>query len=227
MTILAVSDIESAYLGSSRLKERFPRVNLIISCGDLPFDYLESIADRLNAPLYYVSGNHQTSLMSGRGRRNAPTGGINLHDRAYSDPGGILLAGFQGSLRYNYGPNQYSQFEMWLQVMQVIPHLWMNRVRCGRYLDVLVTHAPGWQIQDREDLPHQGFKAFRWLLKTFKPRLHLHGHVHIVRSSEPVQTVFQQTLVVNTCGWRELELRNDVEIPRKREQPAVIRKGFL
>jgi Icc-related predicted phosphoesterase len=42
------------------------------------------------------------------------------------------------------------------------------------------------------------------LIKTFKPRLHLHGHVHLYTPIKPWKTRFHQTLVVNAYGFREI-----------------------
>jgi Icc-related predicted phosphoesterase len=64
-------------------------------------------------------------------------------------------------------------------VLGLIPALLWNKLLRGRYLDIFVTHSAPEKIQDDTDLPHRGIRAFRWLIKVFKPRLHLHGHVHL------------------------------------------------
>ena len=60
-----------------------------------------------------------------------------------------------------------------------------RRVRRLRYqlwrhggFDILVTHAPAYQLNDGMDLPHQGFKAFLDLMEKYRPKFFLHGHVH-------------------------------------------------
>lgn len=60
MKILVVADKVQDYIYSPRLKERMPGVELVLSCGDLPFYYLEFIVSCLNVPLLYVFGNHNT-----------------------------------------------------------------------------------------------------------------------------------------------------------------------
>ena len=45
--------------------------------------------------------------------------------------------------------------------------------------DILVTHAPAFELNDGEDLPHRGFEAFRDLLDKYRPKYFLHGHVHL------------------------------------------------
>src|SRR6266446_5141402 len=58
--ILAVADeVDESLYG-----DRLPRLNpdLVLGCGDLPFDYLEYLVSRLDVPLLYVPGNHDASL---------------------------------------------------------------------------------------------------------------------------------------------------------------------
>jgi len=45
---------------SSCIKERFADIDLILSAGDLPLDYLDFIISSLNKPLFFVFGNHHT-----------------------------------------------------------------------------------------------------------------------------------------------------------------------
>ena len=95
---------------------------------------------------------------------------------------------------------------MWALVLSLVPHLMLNKLIHGRYLDIFVSHTPPWQINDQEDRPHQGSKAFRWLNRVFQPALHLHGHIHIYRQVSPIQTMFGNTCVINVFGYREIIL---------------------
>ncbi len=98
-------------------------------------------------------------------------GAVNLHKRTANE-GGLLLAGLEGSMRYNDGPGaQYSEREMWRNVYGLAPALMRNRMRTGRYLDVLMAHSPPAGIHDKPDLPHQGFTSFLALMRWFKPAL--------------------------------------------------------
>jgi len=207
MKILAVSDTEVSFIYSPVITKRFTDVDFVISCGDLPYFYLEYIISMLNRPLYYVNGNHQNRVEFGvSGDRHSPWGATLLHRRFMRAPGGLLLAGMDGSLQYNFGPSQYSQIEMWQMVLLMVPGLLANKARYGRYLDIFVSHAPPRHVQDRDDLPHQGFEAFRWLLRVFQPAVHLHGHIHLYRQDAPVETKFENTRVINAYGFREIEL---------------------
>lgn len=206
MRVLTVSDQVLEFLYSPSAKERFADIDLVLGCGDLPYYYLEYLVDTLDKPVYYVRGNHAAAVEQGeRQDRSEPWGAIDLHCKVVNHKG-VLLAGFEGSLRYREGPYMYTQGEMWWFVLGMVPNLVLNYLRHGRALDVLVTHAPPWQVQDREDLAHQGFKAFRWLLKTFKPRYHFHGHIHLYDKNTPARTRFASTLVINTYGYRETTL---------------------
>ena len=203
MKILSVSDIELGFIYSPQVMERFKDIDLVISCGDLSYFYLEYMVSVLNKPLYYVRGNHAHDVEYGTGgERRAPWGAVDLHRKVikYAD---LLLAGIEGSMMYNHGPYQYTQGEMWSNVFSLVPALLMNRVRYGRYLDVFVSHAPPQGVHDLDDLPHQGIKAFRWLISTFKPAIYLHGHIHIYRSDTEVVTRVGNTTVINSYGFRE------------------------
>ena len=206
MKILAVSDIELSYIYSTQFAQRFSNIDFMISCGDLPYYYLEFMISMIDKPLYYVRGNHSYPVeITTAGERRSPWGAVNLHRRMIRPPEGILLAGIQGSLCYNYGLYQYSQAEMWSMAFRMTPGFILNHIRYGRFLDIFVTHAPPWKIHDMTDLPHQGIKAFRWLIKVFKPRLHLHGHVHVYRPDVVTTTRFHQTTIMNCYGYRVID----------------------
>jgi Icc-related predicted phosphoesterase len=59
-----------------------------------------------------------------------------------------------------------------------VAKLWFQIFR-RRGFDILVTHAPAYQLNDGRDLPHQGFQVFRTLMEKFRPKYFLHGHVHL------------------------------------------------
>jgi Icc-related predicted phosphoesterase len=207
MKILTVSDVELSYIYSPSIKDRFSDADLVISCGDLPYYYLEYIVSTLNIPLYYVRGNHASKVeFSDWGQRQYPWGGVDLHQKIEKSEKGLLMAGIEGCLQYNLGPHQYRQSEMWMMIYRLIPGLLLNRIRYGRYLDVFVAHAPPWKIHDQDDLPHQGIKAYRWFIKEFKPPIFLHGHIHIYRQDAITDTLLDQTHIINSYGYRVLTL---------------------
>ena len=208
MKILGLSDIEVPAVYSQHITERFNDIDLVVSCGDLPAVYLEFVVSMLDLPLYYVQGNHVTRLEDHEGNvQTDPTGAINLHKKVFYDrENDLILAGIEGSLRYKPGPYQYSQRRMWLMVFSLIPRLIWNKIFHGRYLDVFVSHAAATGLHDVDDYAHRGVNAFRWLIDTFKPRLHLHGHVHFYNPLAPRESQYKATRVINTYGYREITL---------------------
>ena len=108
MKILAVSDLEVPFIYSHSIRERFKDVDMVISCGDLSAPYLEYIVSTLNRPSYYVNGNHVSKIEDEEGRIQAePQGAVNLHrNTVYDETNNLLLAGIEGSLRYNSGAHQ-------------------------------------------------------------------------------------------------------------------------
>ena len=187
LEILCIADHVDPLIYSSSLRERFKNIDLIISCGDLEQGYYEYIVSTLNVPFIYVLGNHsqfyiKRDSMSGsfESSSNLFSGG-NLADgrSVYLKEADLIIAGFGGSMRYNRNGNQYSEAEMVLRVIGLIPRLLVNKLLHGRFLDIFITHAPPRGINDGEDLCHRGFKIFRWFLDTFRPRYMIHGHVHL------------------------------------------------
>ena len=210
MNLLSVSDKKYKLIHSPEVRKRFPSADFVIGCGDLPYYYLEYISEILSVPLFFVRGNHNhLEEFHSDGVRRFPRGCTDLH-RQVQIWNGILMAGVEGSLQYNNrGYFQYTQSEMWRNVLSLIPELILNRIRYGRYLDLFVSHAPPWKIHDKIDRTHQGIKAFRWLLQIFKPRYHFHGHIHVYHTDTQIETVFENTLVINTYGYRETQLEFD------------------
>ena len=204
--ILAISDEVEALIYSDRIRERFKHIDLVLSCGDLPTNYLEFIVSSLNVPLYGVRGNHDF----GGSFAGIPTGSLgpgtgDLH-RQLVQSNGLLIAGLEGSMEYNRGPHQYSETGMRLEIARLVPRLLLNKLRYGRYLDILVTHAPPRGIHDRPDPCHTGFLAFQEFLTRFRPRYHLHGHIHVYDRQTVTRTKFADTIVQNVYGYREIQV---------------------
>ncbi|HOZ37364.1 MAG TPA: hypothetical protein PLH64_01305 [Anaerolineaceae bacterium] len=206
--LLCLSDVEVPAVYSPHIRDRFPGLDAVISCGDLPWHYLEFVVSMLDLPLYYVQGNHVFDIEDGEGEvRHHPQGAINLHHQVIYDPElDLILAGIEGSLRYNRRGYQYTQLQMWQMVFGLVPRLMFNKVRYGRYLDVFVTHAAPTGVHDEDDQAHRGVDAFRWLIKLFKPSLHLHGHVHLYNPLKARETMLGETRVINCYGHREVSL---------------------
>lgn len=202
MKILALSDQPEDRVYSLAANGHFKDVDLILGCGDLPFAYLEYLLTILNKPLMYVPGNHDFYAHA--------QGGINLDMRADSHRG-VLIAGLGGSIRYRPdGVNQYSQVEMYLRAAKLLPALFVNKLKYGRALDILITHSPPFGIHDDDTQAHQGLRALNWMLKIAQPRYHFHGHTHFYKANlEKSETVFGKTTVMNIYPYKTIEMKNE------------------
>jgi len=211
LKVLFVSDKVVEHIYSPSIANRYEDVDLVVGCGDLPYYYLEFLQSILNVTLIYVHGNHdpEQEYLSDGSVVTGPLGGINLHCQTHKEKE-LLLGGLEGSIRYRQGRFQYSQREMWMNVfLHLVPRLLINKVRYGRYLDLLVAHSPPYGIHNGEDHIHVGFKAFLWVMKVFKPLYMTHGHRHIYNPNETTETTYQETKVINIYPYKLL----DIEVP--------------
>jgi len=206
MKILALSDEIVEHIYSPSIVKRMQDVDFVISCGDLPSYYLEFIVTMLSKPLFYVFGNHHKDFINTEKciKRNHPGGCINIDNRiiAYKD---ILIGGLEGSMRYNNGKHQYTDFEMCMKINRLKPKLYLNKLLKKKYIDILITHAPPYKIHDGEDLCHKGFKCFNKFIKAYKPKYLIHGHIHLYKTGDNWQTVANSTKVINAYGYRIIE----------------------
>ncbi|OQY43003.1 MAG: serine/threonine protein phosphatase [Fusobacteriia bacterium 4572_74] len=191
--ILIVSDTE--ILGQypvDKLKNMFSDIDFIISAGDLGNDYLDYLFTTLNKDIIYVNGNHVYK----KGHDISFCKNIDGKIIKYK---GLKIFGLGGSKKYSYQENQYSEFEMTQRIILNLGYLlWGN-------LDIMVTHTPPRRINDREDFTHQGFEVFHKILKYFKPKLWIHGHIHLVSHMDVQETIVGDTRVINAYGYKVIE----------------------
>jgi hypothetical protein len=208
LRILAVSDIEHPRIYDQKIKDRFGSIDLVLACGDLPNFYLDYIISMLDVPMFYVNGNHVPQHINDPNQNQEdPQGAFNLHKQViYVKQFDLILAGIEGCQKYNKGRHQYTQGEMWLMILAMVPKLIWNKMHYGRYLDIFVAHAPAWKLNDETDLAHRGIKAFRWLIETFHPRIFLHGHVHTYRNHPTQLLQHGQTSIYNAYGYQVIEV---------------------
>jgi hypothetical protein len=220
MKLLCVSDHIDPFIYSAGLKTRFAGVDLVLSAGDLSLDYYDFIVSILNKPLYFVFGNHHLEgraryqrssdpLEGSPGRWQEGVGATYLQGRVVRVKG-LIIAGLGGSIWYNGGDNQFTDFGMFLCILRLLPLLLWNRAVRGRFLDVLVTHSPPYGINDLPDPCHTGFRVFLWFLRVFKPRYLVHGHVHLYDRNAAREAQYAATTIVNAYDHAVIEM----EIPR-------------
>ena len=211
MKILVVSDKIVERLRTPSGSDALREVDLIVSCGDLRYDYLEYLLTIANAPLCYVHGNHDRPMLRESGAIVAePEGATNLHGKAIAvrvrSGARVLLAGLEGTHRCGIEGRWTSEFGMSVRVLRLLPRLLWYRMRTGRFLDILVTHAPPAGIHEGDDPCHRGFRALRRLIRWARPALALHGHIHPSYGVDVRPVKFGPTRVLNVYGSMVLEV---------------------
>ena len=186
MKIMAIADHESELLWDYFDKSYLEGIDVIISCGDLKPQYLSFLATFTTAPVLYVHGNHDD-----RYEQTPPDGCICIDDKIYVH-NGVRILGLGGSMRYKPGVHQYTERQMRRRVRK----LWL-KLKYHKGFDILVTHAPAFQFNDEEHLPHRGFEVFRTLMDKYKPAYFLHGHIHLNYGRFPRLSTYNETQVIN------------------------------
>jgi Icc-related predicted phosphoesterase len=218
MKILTVSDrIERSFFKENLLREKCQGIHLILACGDLPPYYLEYLLNSLNVPLYYVPGNHdEQPHQSYSTKKPFAKGCINIDQRVIVFKN-LLIGGLAGASRYKAGTYLYTEAQMHRKVFSMTPRLLVNKIKYKRYIDILITHAPPFGINDEKDLAHRGFKEFLIFMKTYKPTYLIHGHTPRQGEKEIAMNCYLSTWVINTNPYRILEI-DDVSIRRQYNQ---------
>lgn len=231
MKILCVSDYVDPLIYNQNVKEIFPDIDAIICAGDLPMDYIDFIVSVFNKPTYFIFGNHNLKDFGFYHKIDSPQGQQQYMERKHHGSGAkymgfktsveniftikdsvtgkerpLLMAGVSGSLKYNNGLCQYSDFEMKLKLIKMIPKLLKNKKKYGTYLDIFLTHATPRHIHDHEDPCHKGFECFNWFIEKFKPTYLIHGHIHLYDMREERIGVYNNTTVINAYAHHILEI---------------------
>ena len=98
MRALVISDKVEPILYSAGINRHVGKIDLVLSCGDLPHYYVEYVMTMMGRPTYFVHGNHarEVEYHSGSGDEwlavSEPMGGVNLHERTVREDS-LLLAG--------------------------------------------------------------------------------------------------------------------------------------
>ena len=188
---------------------------LILACGDLPFEYLGHLMNALDVPLVFVPGNHDPDVSGYRTTRAGltvraglparppwPDGAVSA-ERRVVDVAGLRIAGLGGCRRYSEGPNQYTERQQASRARALAHRARWRRIRDGRAVDVLLTHAAPAGTGDAEDPPHRGFRALAWLVARLQPPVLLHGHVP---PEGPRERHLGGTVVRNVVGRHLLDI---------------------
>jgi hypothetical protein len=222
--VLAVSDeVDEALYADLRPVRA---AELVVGCGDLPFDYLGYLMNRLDVPLVFVPGNHDPDVSGYRSSRAGltlragmparapwPEGALSA-DGQIVEAAGLSFAGLGGCRRYGEGPNQYSDRQFARRARALRRRAWWRgspwaaRTPCGRGrgVDVLLTHAPPRGVGDGADRAHQGFPALHGVVEALQPALLLHGHVLPYDAVNPDHDM-GATTVRNVTGWHLIDIQ--------------------
>lgn len=196
MKILFLADEEAKIYWDYFRKESFPQVDLIVSCGDLKAEYLSFLATMVPVPVLYVHGNHDAKY-----DKKPPEGCICIDDTIY-EFNGVRILGLGGSQRYKPGPYQFTEQEMAQRVRRLF---WKLKRKKG--FDILVTHSPARGMHDGEDLCHMGFEVFNMLIRKYRPKYFVHGHVHLNYGRQFLrEDVLGETCVINAFEKYIVEL---------------------
>ncbi len=205
MKVMVLSDVPcKALWDASDPHEKLKGIDLILSCGDLPAEYLEYLATFTAAPVLYVHGNHDRHYDT-----KAPGGCICIEDTIYTFRG-LRIMGLGGCLQYNpEAPHQYTERAMCFRVSK----MWLKLLH-HRGFDILLTHAPAQGLNDGPDRPHKGFSCFNALLERYKPGWFIHGHVHMQYNANlPRVCTYGKTTVINAFERYIFEIPDPVPNP--------------
>ncbi|MBQ3697930.1 MAG: metallophosphoesterase family protein [Spirochaetales bacterium] len=213
MKILCVSDTTISLAFSSNVSEIYKGTDVILSCGDMQVQNYDYLSTMLRRDVYYVFGNHNLETFKQTmdkdvmnfskldNEYNKKFYGFILDGKCMRDKRtGLLIAGLGGSMRYNNGDSQYTEAQMRRRIRRLALSLMRNKRKYGRYLDILVTHAPPFGVGDGPDLCHRGFKCFLDFIDKYQPKYLLHGHIHLDDQNANRITQHGATTVINVYG---------------------------
>ena len=243
MKILCVSDFVDPLIYNQEVKKTLPDIDAILCAGDLPMDYVDFIVSVFNKPTFFIFGNHNLKEfhyyhktdqdanvdMYKRDRveqqhfhgakylgfKTCVESSLMITDPKTGKKSPLLIAGASGSLKYNNGLNQYTDFKMKLLLLKMAPSLIKNKIKYGRYLDIFLTHASPRHIHDKEDPCHRGFECYNWFIQKFHPRFMIHGHIHLYDMREKRISEHNGTQVINAYAHYVLEIPDTTLLENK------------
>ena len=196
--LLAVSDEIDPSLWGHLDREALASLDLLVSTGDLPPDYLSYLEGSLRVPFVFVMGNHDLDDAWAReAGRLLPWRKSGAH---LTEAAGVAIA----LLDWPGGDKIRTRSQDWIAWRQVLG-LWLA-VRIGaRRPEIVVSHVAPDQVLDPRDVYHRSFAAYRWLARRLRPALWLHGHTTPASVPERV-THLGPTTSVNVTGAYLIEL---------------------
>lgn len=185
--------------------ERWGKVDLLVSCGDLKAGYLDYLVTTLNVPCVYVRGNHDAEYRDVPGWENA--------DRRIVTAAGLRIAGLEGARWYGGQGVEIGDRAMALRARVL---LWRIALTGG--VDVVLTHAPPLLADGPTDHVHAGFAAFNRMIERCQPGLWLHGHIHMNYGVGPRERRIGGTRVIDCYGAHLIEIDEAQLTSRRRRR---------
>ena len=191
MKLLLIADQAEPTLWGHLDRRKLEGVDLVLSCGDLPPEYLEFLTCFTPAPILSVHGNHDTKY-----EHRPPEGCVCIDGKLYVHEG-LRILGLGGSMRYKPGPNQYTEEQMRRRVWKLAP-----RLLAYHGFDILLAHAPARHMGDFDSLSHRGFECFVRLIDRYQPKYFVHGHIHMNYGVNiPQRSARGDTTVINAYEY--------------------------
>ncbi len=191
MKILAISDCQSPDIWEKPDECGANDADIIVSCGDLNTAYLEFVRERLNKPLYYVRGNHDKNVKYVKDAVHLDSRIVNVQ--------GVRFLGFDSVSRDGKLLTD-EDVTVRVEIMKRIID------RDGGF-DVLVTHHPMLGFGDGDNELHKGYKAYVKLVEEYKPKIMLHGHIHLDFYKQHIRCMqYASTRIINAYKHTILEI---------------------
>lgn len=198
MKILLLADIEDPALWDYFSPDRVKGYDLILAAGDLKAEYLTFLVTMSNLPVFYVHGNHNAAY------DHYPPEGCECIDDRLVTYRGLRILGLGGSALYSREPYQYTEREMRRRIARLRFAVWK-----ARGVDIVLTHCPPKGYGDADDYAHRGFEAFLPMLDRWKPKVLVHGHVHMTYGNIKRELPYGETRIINAYQRYTLEIDTD------------------
>jgi Icc-related predicted phosphoesterase len=195
--LLAVSDETDSSLWEHLDRNALGPLDMLVSCGDLPPDYLSYLEGVLRVPFVFVRGNHDLDeAWRHEAARLLPA----PHRERLLDVAGldVVALDWPGLDKERTAAQDRG---VWGEVLGIRLGAALRR----RHPLIVASHVAPHDAGDSRDAYHRGFRGYRWLAEHLHPALWLHGHTTPASVPERV-THIGSTTCVNVTGAYLIEL---------------------
>ncbi|MBP5246073.1 MAG: metallophosphoesterase [Clostridia bacterium] len=163
MKILIISDKESELLLKYYKENRFDEADVVLSAGDLPYEYLQEVKNNVNAPLFYVRGNHDLY-------------GKRFFDKELAEWKCVTFQNVKiaGIGCFDKKGRRFSENELRSKLGKLY-----KKIQNARGVDIILSHLPMKDLGDGDDAYHKGSEAIREFVAKTAPKYFVYGHNHL------------------------------------------------